>query len=252
MISDNLIDIKRRIDSALLEVGRKPESCTLIGVSKTKPISQIKEAYRSGLRDFGENYVEEFNSKYKEYKPEGFNYHFIGKLPTKKVRKIVGNVKLIHSVSSLKLAKKIDFVSQEEGIVQDILLQINQGGELSKSGFYDGLTFHRVIAGFMAQGGDPNGDGTGGRDKNIIAEFNDIKHTKGILSMARSNDKNSAGSQFFICDGNPSHLDAQYTVFGKVIEGLDIIDKIAGLPRDNRNNPLKRIDMKIRLKPKNL
>ena len=104
----------------------------------------------------------------------------------------------------------------------------------------------------MAQGGDPNGDGTGGRDKNIIAEFNDIKHTKGILSMARSNDKNSAGSQFFICDGNPSHLDAQYTVFGKVIEGLDIIDKIAGLPRDNRNNPLKRIDMKIRLKPKNL
>ena len=86
----------------------------------------------------------------------------------------------------------------------------------------------------------------------LPAEFNDIKHTKGILSMARSNDKNSAGSQFFICDGNPSHLDAQYTVFGKVIEGLDIIDKIAGLPRDNRNNPLKRIEMKIRLKPKNL
>ena len=83
------------------------------------------------------------------------------------------------------------------------------------------------------------------------AEFNDIKHTKGILSMARSSDKNSAGSQFFICDGNPSHLDAQYTVFGRVIEGLDIIEKIAGLPRDNRNN-FKRIDMKIKLKQKSI
>ena len=143
----------------------------------------------------------------------------------------------------------------------------------AKNGFYDGTIFHRVIPGFMIQGGDPNTKGEDvmsygmgghaakfygfGDEKNmnswkLPAEFNDIKHTKGILSMARSNDKNSAGSQFFICDGNPSHLNAQYTVFGKVIEGLDIIDKIAGLPRDNRNNPLKRIDMKIRLKPKNL
>ena len=107
----------------------------------------MKEAFSSGLKDFGENYVEEFNLKYKEYKAEGFNYHFIGRLPTKKVRKIVGNVKLIHSVSSLKLAKKIDFVSQEEGIVQDILLQINQGGETSKSGFgYDiNLCFEELL-----------------------------------------------------------------------------------------------------------
>ena len=94
------------------------------------------------MKDFGENYVEEFNSKYKEYKPQGFNYHFIGRLPTKKVRKIVGNVKLIHSVSSLKLAKKIDFVSQEEGIVQNILLQINQGGESSKSGFENDISVY--------------------------------------------------------------------------------------------------------------
>ena len=87
------------------------------------------------LYDFGENYVEEFFSKYKEYSPDELNYHFMGRLPTKKVRKIVGNSQLIHSVSSLKLAKKIDFVANEEDIVQEILIQINQGDELSKSGF---------------------------------------------------------------------------------------------------------------------
>ena len=142
MISNNLFVIQNKISLALENSGRSPESCTLVGVSKTKPLSLIKEAFSSGLKDFGENYVEEFNSKYKEYKPEGFNYHFIGKLPTKKVRKIVGNVKLIHSVSSLKLAKKIDFVSQEEGIVQNILLQINQGGESSKSGFENDISLY--------------------------------------------------------------------------------------------------------------
>ena len=135
MISNNLLAIQKKINLALEYSGRSSDSCTLIGVSKTKPLSLMKEAFSSGLKDFGENYVEEFNSKHKEYKPEGFNYHFIGRLPTKKVRKIVGNAKLIHSVSSLKLAKKIDFVSQEEGIIQEILIQINQGGEFSKSGF---------------------------------------------------------------------------------------------------------------------
>ena len=135
MISDNLIDIKRRIDSVLLEVGRKPESCTLIGVSKTKPVSQIKEAYRSGLRHFGENYVEEFFSKHYDYHPDDLHYHFIGRLPTKKVRKIVGKSSLIHSISSLKLAKKVDFVSKDENLIQKVLIQINQGDEASKSGF---------------------------------------------------------------------------------------------------------------------
>ena len=135
MISNNLLAIQNKISLALEYSGRSSDSCTLVGVSKTKPLSLMKEAFSSGLKNFGENYVEEFNSKYKEYKPEGFNYHFIGRLPTKKVRKIVGNAKLIHSVSSLKLAKKIDFVSQEEGIIQDILIQINQGDESSKSGF---------------------------------------------------------------------------------------------------------------------
>ena len=135
MISNNLLAIQNKIRLALEHSGRPSNSCTLVGVSKTKPLSLMKEAFSSGLKDFGENYVEEFTSKYKEYKPEGFNYHFIGRLPTKKVRKIVGNAGLIHSVSSLKLAKKIDIVSQEEGIIQEILLQINQGGESSKSGF---------------------------------------------------------------------------------------------------------------------
>ena len=142
-----------------------------------------------------------------------------------------------------------------------------------KSGYYNGTIFHRVIPGFMIQGGDPNTKGNkkstygqggnsakyygiGLEDKpktwNIPAEFNNIKHTRGILSMARSNDKNSAGSQFFICDADASHLDAQYTVFGKVVEGFEIIDRIVNLPRDDRNNPLNRVEMKIRLEKPNI
>jgi len=135
VISNNLIVIQDKIKLALKHSGRDLDFCVLVGVSKTKSLSQIKEAFNSGLKDFGENYVEEFTSKYNEYNPEGLNYHFIGRLPTKKVRKIVGNAQLIHSVSSLKLAKKIDFVANEEGIIQDILIQINQGAEFSKSGF---------------------------------------------------------------------------------------------------------------------
>ena len=98
--------------------------------------------------------------------------------------------------------------------------------ELINQGFYDGLTFHRVISGFMAQGGDPLGNGTGGSGKNIVAEFNDIKHERGIVSMARSNDPDSADSQFFICFAEASHLDGQYTVFGQVVEGMEFVDKI--------------------------
>ena len=135
MISDNLAAVRHKIKFALENSGRESNSCTLIGVSKTKPLSQLKEAFNLGLRDFGENYVEEFSSKCKEYSPSELNYHFIGRLPTKKVRKVVGNSRLIHSVSSLKLAKKIDFVANEEGLIQEILIQINQGDESSKSGF---------------------------------------------------------------------------------------------------------------------
>jgi len=107
---------------------------TLIGVSKKKPVEMIKEAFDAGLKDFGENYVEEFISKQTEYHPSGLNYHFIGRLPTKKVRKVVGKAKLIHSVDSLKLASKIDFVASEEKVSQEVLIQLNQGNEASKSG----------------------------------------------------------------------------------------------------------------------
>jgi len=111
--------------------------------------------------------------------------------------------------------------------------------KLTHAGFYDGTTFHRVLPGFMIQGGDPNSkddnpdnDGQGGPGYSIPAEFNDIKHVKGILSMARSQDPNSAGSQFFIMLGASPHLDNQYTVFGKTIKGMEVVDKIGSQKRD--------------------
>jgi peptidylprolyl isomerase len=114
--------------------------------------------------------------------------------------------------------------------------------ELTNEGFYNGLKFHRVIAGFMVQTGDPKGDGTGGSNKsNLRAEFNDIKHTKGVLSMARSADPNSANSQFFIMLGDSPHLDGQYTAFGRVISGMEFVDKIKkGDP--NRNGSVENPD----------
>lgn len=103
---------------------------------------------------------------------------------------------------------------------------------LAKDGFYNGLTFHRIISGFMIQGGDPKGDGTGGSEKTIKGEFaqngveNNLSHTRGVISMARSNDPDSASSQFFIVQADSTHLDGQYAAFGKVTEGMDIVDKI--------------------------
>ena len=105
--------------------------------------------------------------------------------------------------------------------------------ELAKSGFYDGLTFHRIIKGFMIQGGDPNGNGTGGSDKTIRGEFskngveNNISHKRGVISMARSQDNNSASSQFFIMHEDGDYLDGSYAAFGHVTEGMDVVDKIA-------------------------
>lgn len=108
---------------------------------------------------------------------------------------------------------------------------------LTKSGFYDGLTFHRIIKGFMVQGGDPKGDGTGGSKKNIKGEFssngfskNTLSHTRGVISMARSADPNSASSQFFIMDGDQTSLDGDYAAFGKLVSGDETIDKIANTP----------------------
>ena len=110
--------------------------------------------------------------------------------------------------------------------------------KLAREGFYDGTAFHRIIKGFMIQGGDPNTKdlskessyGTGGPGYTVPAEFNDRPHIRGVLSMARSADPNSAGSQFFICLGTASSLDHQYTAFGKVIKGLDVLDKIGATP----------------------
>ncbi len=119
--------------------------------------------------------------------------------------------------------------------------------------FYDGTAFHRVIPNFMIQGGDPNSkdkprDTWGFGDPSLTkvpAEFNDVKHVRGIVSMARTNDPNSATSQFFIMHGNAPHLDGQYSAFGKVVSGMEVVDKIANLPRDKRDNPLDKVEMKI-------
>jgi len=97
---------------------------------------------------------------------------------------------------------------------------------LVNNGYYDGIIFHRVIPGFMAQGGDPTGTGTGGPGYTIKAEFNDTKHVRGTVAMARTADPDSAGSQFYICFGPQPHLDHQYTVFGQVVEGMDVVDQV--------------------------
>ena len=126
--------------------------------------------------------------------------------------------------------------------------------KLAKENFYDGTTFHRVIPGFMIQGGDPNSKeedktmhGMGGPGYSIDAEFNNKKHKRGILSMARSQNPNSAGSQFFICVKDAFFLDGQYTVFGEVTSGIKVVDKIVSQKRDARDNPLERIEMKIKI-----
>lgn len=121
--------------------------------------------------------------------------------------------------------------------------------KLVKEGFYDGLIFHRVIAGFMIQGGDPEGTGMGGASERIIGEFamnghqNPIKHTRGVISMARSQNPNSASSQFFIMHADAPHLDGQYAAFGRVIEGMDTVDEIASVATDFRDRP--RMDMRM-------
>ena len=121
---------------------------------------------------------------------------------------------------------------------------------LVKKGFYDGTVFHRIIRGFMIQGGDPEGTGTGGPGYSIRGEFtdngfpNDLKHTPGVLSMARTMDPDSAGSQFFIMHGEAPHLDGQYAAFGKVIEGMDVVDAVANVPTDWNDRPLQDQRMK--------
>lgn len=131
---------------------------------------------------------------------------------------------------------------------------VNNFIELAKKGFYDGTIFHRVIPGFMIQGGDPNSKnpdksshGTGGPGHTVKAEFNDKPHKRGTLSMARSGHPDSAGSQFFICVGDARFLDKQYSVFGEAVSGLDVVDKIVSQPKDSKDNPNERIEMKVKV-----
>jgi peptidyl-prolyl cis-trans isomerase B (cyclophilin B) len=127
--------------------------------------------------------------------------------------------------------------------------------DLAQKGFYDGAAFHRVIPGFMIQGGDPKSKdaknrgahGTGGPGYTLKAEFNKKSHKRGTLSMARSANPDSAGSQFFICVADTPWLDGQYSVFGEVRSGMDVADKIVNQARDHKDNPLERVEMKVRV-----
>lgn len=122
--------------------------------------------------------------------------------------------------------------------------------KLVKEGFYDGLIFHRVISGFMIQGGDPTGTGMGGSPEEIKGEFssngvaNNLSHTRGTISMARTQIKDSASSQFFICHADATFLDGEYAAFGAVIEGMDVVDRIAGVATDMRDKPIRDVVMK--------
>ena len=127
---------------------------------------------------------------------------------------------------------------------------VNNFISLVQKGFYDGLIFHRVISGFMIQGGCPDGTGMGGPGYSIKGEFlqngfpNELKHTEGVLSMARAMHPDSAGSQFFIMHKDAPHLDGAYAAFGKIVEGMDVVDKIAGVRTDYNDRPMK--EQKIR------
>lgn len=145
----------------------------------------------------------------------------------------------------------VTFTMADGGVIKAELypeiapVSVNNFISLIQKKFYDGLIFHRVIKGFMIQGGDPNGTGTGGPGYSIPGEFaingfeNDLKHTEGVLSMARSMHPDSAGSQFFIMHKTSPHLDGQYAAFGKVIEGMDVVNKIAETATDYSDRPLE-------------
>ncbi|WP_454061939.1 peptidylprolyl isomerase [Candidatus Nitrospira salsa] len=130
--------------------------------------------------------------------------------------------------------------------------------KLANEKFYDGTTFHRVIPGFMIQGGDPNSKssdrtthGTGGPGYRVAAEFNKQPHKRGVLSMARAQDPDSAGSQFFICVADANFLDGQYTAFGEVVSGMEVVDRIVDMKRDDRDNPHERVEMTISISQAN-
>ena len=139
-----------------------------------------------------------------------------------------------------------DFGEVELELYPDLApITVDNFVKLANKGFYNGLTFHRIIKGFMIQGGCPKGNGTGGPGYQIKGEFaangvnNPIKHERGVISMARAMNPDSAGSQFFIMHKDAPHLDGQYAAFGKVIRGIEVVDKVAGVQTDFRDKPLK-------------
>jgi len=180
------------------------------------------------------------------------------------MRKVIGfgvAVLFLTVWGSAAIADEIAVIETKFGAIEIEFLQDKAPGhvenfkKLAKKGFYNGTTFHRVIPGFMIQGGDPNSKsmdrsqhGMGGPGYSIKAEFNDTPHSRGIVSMARAQDPNSAGSQFFVVVKDARFLDGQYTAFGRVIKGLDVADKIVMQDRDQRDNPYDRIDMKVTIK----
>ena len=146
---------------------------------------------------------------------------------------------------------KTSFGNIKFNLVPDIAPEtVRNFSQLTKSGFYDGTLFHRIIPGFMIQGGDPNTKnpdksmwGQGGPGYNLKAEFNSRSHLRGIVSMARATDPDSAGSQFFIVTSDSTFLDRQYTVFGEVVDGMEVADKIVNLPRDSNDCPKQEAKM---------
>jgi peptidyl-prolyl cis-trans isomerase B (cyclophilin B) len=163
--------------------------------------------------------------------------------------------KEIKKMAATKAVIETKFGNIELGFFPDVAPNhVNNFVELAKAGFYDKTIFHRVIPGFMIQGGDPNSKdhdksshGMGGPDHKVKAEFSDKPHKRGIVSMARSGQPDSAGSQFFICVADANFLDGQYSVFGEVTSGMEVVDKIVSQPRDARDNPDERVEMKVKI-----
>ena len=176
---------------------------------------------------------------------------------------VVGLLALVTVAGAQPAAKKSAVITLDKGgeiaiefFPADAPKTVENFLKLAGQGFYDGTTFHRVVPGFVAQGGDPLSKklpagyrqiGTGGPGYSVKAEFNKQKHDRGALAMARSQDPDSAGSQFFVCVKDSPFLDRQYTAFGRVVRGMEVADKIVNEARDARDNPKERVEMKVRV-----
>ncbi|MBN1155163.1 peptidylprolyl isomerase [candidate division KSB1 bacterium] len=176
-------------------------------------------------------------------------------LTQSEINEIIANVQQLHNIPVTENEIAIietDFGTIEFEFYPDVAPNhCANFKKLANAGFYDGVTFHRVIPNFVIQGGDilsrdenPNNDGTGDAGYKLAAEFSNLRHDRGIVSTARApHDIDTAGTQFFICVAPIHHLDGQYTIFGKVTKGLDVVDKIVSVPRDNRDRPEENVYM---------